>query len=495
MKSTDLSSALVDASAGPTNYSKASISSTKDVWKLKRESCANLRAFEAQRSAQIDKFQARDRAYWRQFQEEIRHGSEEITRLLRFFALRLQADLAYADALRQTRAALDAPTTQGTSDAKGLANSEQLSVQSSVFKALHTVGEVQQQLAEKLVQLATVVKREVTSKPLEEMAATFKERAATMLAEGENLDAMLFQSQKNVLKSFDKYEELFNQMKYEKENATDTERVDSTARRQDLWLAEVNYCINVQKLQQCRVEYVTGMSAIFQQYKTMEVWRTSVIQTALDTYIRKQKLTYSEMAGTMGEPLAVAQRIDPGRDLLQSLRKIPKNYTAAALSASEDTDAKLFSTLRSPVASPLLVRCGFLKNQVSGSLFTSWKDVLCAITQDGCLHLLDLKVNTTRSILDSTETMLAAIATNEQEKNVTSQSVCLMNCRIEILGKSIKPSFEITEISPSSGLLSSMLRLGVSRTLTFQCPSQSNLIDWVIAAKRFISAGSSMVNR
>jgi hypothetical protein len=170
-------------------------------------------------------------------------------------------------------------------------------------------------------------------------------------------------------------------------------------------------------------------------------------------------------------------------------------YTAAALSASDNTDAKLFSTLRSPIASPLLVRCGFLKHQVSGSLFTSWKDVLCAITQDGCLHLLDLKESTTRSILESTEAMLGAIATNDQTTDVSSQSACLPNCHIEILGKSATPSFEITEVSPPSGLLGSMLRVGVSRTLTFQCPSQSDLIDWVVAAKRFISAGSSMVNR
>ncbi|GMF22009.1 unnamed protein product [Phytophthora lilii] len=404
-----------------------------DVWQLRRDSCAALRAFEAQRSAQIDRFQARDRAYWRQFQDEIRRGGDENARLLRFFALRLQADVAYAEALRQTRAALDAPAAQTEP------GDDQLSVQSSVSKALHAAGEVQQQLAEKLLQLTTVVKREVTAKPLEEMAATCKEKVAAMLTEGDKLDAMLFQSQKNVLAAFAKYEEVFKQMESE-ENAPTATDAATTSRRQDLWLAEMNYCINVQKLQQCRVDYVTGMSGLFQQYKNME-------------------------------------------------------YTAAALSASEDTDAKLFSTLRSPITSPLLVRCGFLKNQVGGSLFSSWKDVLCAITQDGCLHLLDLKENTNRSILESTEAMLGAIATNEQTTDVNSQSVCLTNCRIEILGKSATPSFEITEVSPPSGLISSMLRMEVSRTLTFQCPSQTDLIDWVVAAKRFISAGSSMVNR
>ncbi|KAK1929132.1 hypothetical protein P3T76_015425 [Phytophthora citrophthora] len=465
---------------------------TEDVWQIKLDCCAALRAFETQRSAQIDKFQARDRVYWRHFQDEIRHGGEENTRLLKFFSLRLQADLVYAEALRQTRAALEIPSTHTAPDSSGSTSNDQLNVQSSVSKALHAVGEVQTQLAEKLVHLTAVVKREVTTKPLEEMAATYKERVTSMLAEGDKLDAMLFQSQKNVLTAFSKYDELFTQLESANESAA---TVDTVARRQDLWLAEMNYCINVQKLQQCRMDYVTGMSALFQQYKTMEVWRASVIQTALDTYIRKQKLTYGEMAGAMTEPLAAAQRIDPERDLLQSVRRIPKNYTAAALSASDNTDAQFFSTLRSPIASPLLVRCGFLKNQVNGSLFSSWKDVLCAITQDGCLHLLDLKENTTRSILESTEAMLGAIATNDQTTDVNSQSVCLTNCRIEILGKSANPSFEITEVSPPSGLLSSMLRVGASRTLTFQCPSQSDLIDWVVAAKRFISTGSSMVNR
>ncbi|EGZ14146.1 hypothetical protein PHYSODRAFT_460829, partial [Phytophthora sojae] len=211
------------------------------VWQLKSESCAELRAFEARRAAQIDKFQARDRAYWRQFQDEIRRAGDENARLLRFFALRMQADLAYAEALRQTRAALDAPASEGSAGS----DTEQLSVQSSVAKALHAVGEVQQQLAEKLVQLTTVVKREVTAKPLEEMAATYKEKMATMLSEGEKLDAMLFQSQKNVLTAFGKYEELFKQMEAEEESDK-----EAAVKRQDLWLAEMNYCINVQKLQQ-----------------------------------------------------------------------------------------------------------------------------------------------------------------------------------------------------------------------------------------------------
>lgn len=445
------------------------------LWALKRDAGAAVRAFEAQRSQQIDRFQTRDRDYWRQFQDELRRGGEEVSRLQKFLSLRLQADLSYAEALRGTRAPLDVAES----------TNEMLSVQSTTAKALHSVGEVQQQLAEKLTQLVAVVKREVVAK-LDEMAVSLKERADKMVLEGSRLDEMLFRSQQNVLAAFGKFDELLKQLESQEGKAEGAT---------DLWLAQMNYCVNVQKLQQCRVAYVTGMSALFQQYKTMEVWRESVVQTALDTYVRKQKLTFGEMAGAMVEPLAAAQRIDPDRDLLQSVRRIPKNYTAAALSESEDTEEKLFSTLQSPIASPLLVRCGFLKRQVSGSLFSSWKDVMCAITQDGCLHMLDLKESTTRSITESTEAMLAAIATSDQTNDVTSVSVSLANCRIEILGKSATPSFEITEQSSSSGLLSSVFRLELSRTLTFQCSSQSDLIDWVVAAKRFISAGSSMVNR
>ncbi|KAL8010698.1 putative pleckstrin domain, AH/BAR domain superfamily [Plasmopara halstedii] len=459
-----------------------------DVWQLKSDSCAALRAFEAQRSTQIDKFQVRDRAYWRQFHDEIRHGGEENARLLKFFSLRIQADLAYADALKQTRTIFEAT---GPAEINGVNETDQMNMPSSISKALHVLGEVQTQMADKIVQLTTVVKREVMTKPLEEMATTYKERVETMVTEGNKLDAMLYHSQKNVVDAFEKYEEIFNESESRREGTSSADPV----RRQDLWLAEMNYCIHVQKQQQCRVEYVTGMAALFQQYKAMELWRASVIQTALDTYIRKQKLTYGEMAGIMTEPLAAAQRIDPERDLVQSIRRIPKNYTAASLSASDNTDARLFSTLRSPISSPLLVRCGFLKNQVSGSLFASWKDVLCAITHDGYLHLLDLKESTTRSITKSTEAMLGAIATNDQTADVYCQSVRLTNCRIEILGKSTTPNFEITEVSPLTGILSTMLRFDAFRTLTFQCPNQSDLIDWVVAAKRFISVGSSMVNK
>lgn len=171
-------------------------------------------------------------------------------------------------------------------------------------------------------------------------------------------------------------------------------------------------------------------------------------------------------------------------------------YTAAALSSTENADEKLFASLASPLKSPLLVRCGFLKLQQSGSLlFKSVRDVLCAITQDECMHMIELKDGVNQSITQSTASVLDAIVTSGQTHDVACSSINLSHCRIEILGKSNAPTFEVTEMNAPSGLWGSMLGLESSRTFTFQCPSQSDLIDWVVAAKRFISTGSSMVNR
>lgn len=117
--------------------------------------------------------------------------------------------------------------------------------------------------------------------------------------------------------------------------------------------------------------------------------------------------------------------------------------------------------------------------------------MLCAITQDEFLHLIELKENSNRSISQSSEAMLEAICTNETTNDVVCSTVCLTHCKIEILGKSAVPSFEITEMTQATGLFSSMFRIETSRKLTFQCSSQSDLIDWVVAAKRFLSTGSS----
>jgi hypothetical protein len=167
-----------------------------------------------------------------------------------------------------------------------------LSLVSSCAKAIATLGEVQQQLSEKLVQFTNVVKRDVIARPLDEMVATYDERTAVMLVDGKRLDAALAQA----------YDALLREMESAGTPLTGT--TSAAAPRRDLWLAETAYCIHVQALQQQRVEYVKGMAALFTQYKSLELLRASVIQTALDTYNRKQKLTYNELAGAMAEPMA-----------------------------------------------------------------------------------------------------------------------------------------------------------------------------------------------
>lgn len=181
-------------------------------------------------------------------------------------------------------------------------SNDSLSVTSSLGKALNTLGEVQQQISEKLVQFTNVIKRDVVARPLDEMIATFDERTTVMLTEGNKWDALLFEAQKNVVDSFTKYDAIYREMESDK-NAS----APSSKTKQDLWLAEVVYGINVQKLQQRRVEYVKGMAGLFQQYKSLEVLRTSVLQTSMDTYLRKQKLMYDELSGAMAEPMARSQ--------------------------------------------------------------------------------------------------------------------------------------------------------------------------------------------
>ncbi|TYZ62151.1 hypothetical protein PybrP1_009622, partial [[Pythium] brassicae (nom. inval.)] len=452
--------------------------SSATLWRSKTQSCEAVRAFEATRKAQIDAFQEKDRAYWQHFEKEIVRAKEENARLQRFFAMRLQADLAYAEALRRIRSVVEKPVASALPSAGG-APAEHLGLLSSCAKALNTLGEVQQQQAEKLAQFAGAIRRDVVLRPLEEMVTTYDERSAAILAEGSKLDTTLHDAQQSVLDAFGRFDAIFCALE-----GGARARVDA---KQDLWLAEIAYSVHVRQLRQTRVAYVKGMAALFQQYKTLEVMRIAVVQTALDTYIRKQKLLYDELAGGMAEPMSAVNRIDPDRDLLQSVRRIPKNYTAAALT-TEGAEQTLFASLRSPLASPLLVRCGFLKLQASGALFRSWKDVLCAVTQDEFLHLLELRDGATRAISQSSDAMLEAISCHEPSREVASASVCLTHCRVEIL-KADAPSFEVTELTQATGLLGSMFRLETTRKFTFQCASQSDLMDWVVATKRFLATG------
>lgn len=208
-------------------------------------------------------------------------------------------DLAYADALRRIRSAVEKPAASSSlagASSTGGSPAEHFGVLASCAKALNTLGEVQQQQADKIAQFASVIRRDVVLRPLEEMVATYDERSAAILAEGTKLDAMLHDAQQSVLDAFRRFDGIFSALE-----SSARARVDA---KQDLWLAEIAYSVHVHQLRQKRVAYVKGMSALFQQYKTLEVMRVAVVQTALDTYIRKQKLLYDELAGAMAEPMS-----------------------------------------------------------------------------------------------------------------------------------------------------------------------------------------------
>lgn len=226
-------------------------------------------------------------------------------------------DLAYAESLRKIRQALEVPPSPATvtstpsSAAPGSGSGlDELALTSSTTKAVNTLAEVQQQLSEKLVQFTNVVKRDVIARPLDEMVAKYQEHTQAMLVEGSKLDRMLSDAQRGVVQAFAAFDAIFRDMEGERATKARTGTAaaapvsGSTAARKDMWLAEMAYCINVRALKQRRVEYVKGMAALFTQYKSLELLRSSVIQTALDTYNRKQKLTYNELAGAMAEPMA-----------------------------------------------------------------------------------------------------------------------------------------------------------------------------------------------
>jgi hypothetical protein len=149
---------------------------------------------------------------------------------------------------------------------------DHLGLISSCTKALNSLGEVQQQLSEKLVQFTNVIKRDVLARPLEEMITTYEERTNVILSEGSRLDCALHEAQKNVLESFRHYDALFREMEAQRQTSSNTTRninstIDHTINKKDLWLAEMIYCINVNRLKHARVEYVKGMSVIFTQFK------------------------------------------------------------------------------------------------------------------------------------------------------------------------------------------------------------------------------------
>ncbi|KDO28775.1 hypothetical protein SPRG_19986 [Saprolegnia parasitica CBS 223.65] len=432
------------------------------LWRNKSVSCDALRCFEASRKAYIDPAQMADRKYWEVFCSELQTARDTNARLVRFFTLKIQADMAYAESLRRLRLALE------TSDVGG----PKLQMASSCDNALHALGESQQQLSDKIETFTNAIQRDVLARPLQEMVTQYEETATTMVTEGTALDLMLRASQKRVQESFAAYDDLYRDM----ERARQAKQ-ESSSHAHDLWLAEAAYGVNVQKLQAARVEYVTGMANLFQQFKTIEVLRVAVTQTALDTYLRKQKTIFEELGGTMTEPLGSTLKMHAEKDLLLTIRRIPRNNTAMALAEAQED--KFFGSFRSPLASPLLVYGGFLRYQVSATMFKSWKDMFAAVTQDGYLHLFEWTKD------KRPDAVLTSLPTSDDGVScVTYASIYLPNSRLAI-AKGTVPTFEVNEAVASSGLFS-VFKTESTRRHIFQCTSQTELMDWVVAAKRLI---------
>ncbi|CAK4151403.1 unnamed protein product [Aphanomyces euteiches] len=444
-------------------------------WRNKSVSCDSLRGFETSRKTYIDPGQAADRKYWELFCQEVAAAREQNQRILRFFTLKIQADLAYADSLRRLRTSLELSADEPHSKSKSL------QAASSCDQSITALAENQQQLCDKLETFTTAVQRDIITRPLQEMITKYDETAVEMLAQGDALDAILHVTQRRVQEAFAAYDGVFRDMERHR-HMKDKSEAPQNVTSADLWLAEMAYGVQVKKLQRVRVEYVKGMANLFQQFKTLEVLRVSVTQTALDTFMRKQKLIFEELGGSMVEPLAVVQKIDPEKDLIQTIRRIPRNNTALAL-AADAQEAKFFGSFRSPLASPLLVRCGFVKYQVASAMFKSWREMFGVVTQDRFLHLFEMDQKMPDKSLN--EFILEALPTAEDGiKCVTFASIYLPNCRLTI-AKGTTPSFEITEAVVSTGLFSVFKTESTKRHL-FQCVSQADLVDWIVATKRLI---------
>ncbi|RHY77661.1 hypothetical protein DYB38_002848 [Aphanomyces astaci] len=422
-------------------------------WRNKSVSCDALRGFESSRKTYIDPGQSADRRYWELFCQEVTAGREHNARLVKFFTQKVAADLAYADSLRRLRLVLDGPPVADPSSASVAASSTKskmnLQVASSCDQALAALGESQQLLCEKLEMFTNTVQRDVLLRPFQEMVRTYEETVSAMLSEGDALDALLHVTQRRVHEAFAVYDGVFRDMERHRHTKDPSGPADSKAAGDDLWLAEMSYGVHVKRLQTVRVEYVKGMAGLFHQFKTLEVLRVSVTKSALDIFIRKQKLIFEELGNSMTEPLAIVQ----------------------------------------------LIRCGFVKYQVTSTMFKTWKDMFGVITQDRWLHLFELNPPTLSCVKSLNEYILECLpgATADSVTCNPFASISLPNCRLTI-AKGHSPTFEVAEAVASTGLFSVFKTESTKRHM-FQCVSQPDLVDWVVAAKRLIPSPTSSHSR
>ena len=315
---------------GPTLSSRAmtlsraqSLASTTMAtsWRNKTISCDVVRSFEARRKVEIDSHHEKDRKYWQQFEALIHASREEAQRLQKFFTAKLQADAQYAESLLKLETVLERSITSTVPK-----------LTTSTERATDALGEVHSTLGEKIAQFVTAVKRDVVKKLVDELVKLVEETSQKMLTEGNKLNRCLYATQDRVLDAFATFDALYRSMEMGR-GATNTDEQGATAAPKgtsnlnDLWLLELKYYVSVRALRDVRQLYVGGMFNLLQQFKALETNRNATEKTVMEAYLRKQKLLFSELAGSLGDSLSLAQRIDPERDVAVVVKKIPLNVS------------------------------------------------------------------------------------------------------------------------------------------------------------------------
>lgn len=173
-------------------------------WRNKTMNCEKVREFETRRKTMLDAPLQEDKQYWQTFETLINQSREANKRLQQFFTSKIDADLAYAESLHRLRFMIDTSINVESPDS--------LVLQQTSSVALNSVGELQQLLSEKIAQFTAVLKRDVISRPFEEMALAFEEKAANLLVDGKQLDSALELTQKRVLDAFSTFDTIFTEM-------------------------------------------------------------------------------------------------------------------------------------------------------------------------------------------------------------------------------------------------------------------------------------------
>nr|CCA23947.1 conserved hypothetical protein [Albugo laibachii Nc14] len=262
-----------------------------DLQQLKSQLIKTLTEFEFQRVEHFQPLLTHNRTYWDRFQAEMTSGTQQIQHLEDFLTRRLEADQAYVEAIRASSSSqLVSPQT----------------LLSSFSDAFESLTRSQEQFAEKLDQFLASIRKDVVHRYLTDLSTQYKHSVEDITQRGSRFQEELTNTHTFVCDSFNSLSTILN---------------DAV----DAWRMEFAYFDSVQKWKQTRCEYVKGMAECFQQFKTMEINRITVLQKVMETYLRKQRLFYEQVAHAISEPMTAAERVHPEKDLLQSIRRIPKN--------------------------------------------------------------------------------------------------------------------------------------------------------------------------